>query len=261
MEDLENIIELRLASTSKKDVNPSSFRGREVAELINNFESSLIAIIEKENPEINTNHAFISLVEVQDGSLKLGFKANIAALMGAFTLLTTALNSNSFEGIPVKSFEKTKEIHRIAQRKGAKIEFYNPSVSIEPIAQISPDQELAIDKDLLIQGETTIYAKILRIGGREPRVRIETIQGQTLSIRVREEEAKELAHRLYDEVALRGIGVWRFGDTELFDFKLIGIEPYQETPIYQAVSELSSLVGKYWDEINPDEYTQELRED
>ncbi len=62
--------------------------------------------------------------------------------------------------------------------------------------------------------------------------------------------AKELAGRLYEWVSLTGTAKWRIEDNVIIDFKISGIEEFQAKTNVEAFSELSGVLGEYWDEVD-----------
>ncbi|MEM6263513.1 MAG: hypothetical protein AAGI38_13455 [Bacteroidota bacterium] len=261
METLANTIELRITGQSNGTASATFFTGKEVAAVIHHFENALLTIIQRQRPEFRFDQTCISLVEVTAAGLTFGIRGDLRVVLEAFSMLTTSLNEHNFERVPLKAFEGIREIHKIAIRNRAQLAFYNFSISLKPIVALNPDDELKLNEELLIEGETTIYAKVLGVGGSKPNAKVETIQGQHLSFPVEVEQAKQLANRLYTEVALTGLGSWKMGEIELHSFQLTQIEPYQASLITTAVDELASLIGDHWDEIDPESYLQELRHD
>jgi hypothetical protein len=95
-----------------------------------------------------------------------------------------------------------------------------------------------------------LIGEVKRVGGVEPKVTFQTIQGQTLYCTVTEELAKELAHHLYQEVKVRGAARWNSYTFSIEEFFITALLTYQPTPPAQAFQRLRESYGHYFDEIS-----------
>lgn len=261
---MTDTLELKLSGFADESISPSSFRAKEVAQILESFEVSLLSILERDHPEIDQSKAFVSLVEVQESSLKLKFVANVAALVSAFTVLTSSIKAKNLHNLPDKAIESTKEIHKIAKEKRSKLEYYNLSESSEiPLLEILPDDEIQMPAELRFSGHTSIYAQILRVGGKDPKARIQLLDGRSISVEVNKAIAKQLAKRLYEEVELIGVAEWSMrGERDLIDFKIEKLGDYIESTISEAIKDLAKVIGKSWKDVeDPDKYINDLRKD
>ncbi len=112
----------------------------------------------------------------------------------------------------------------------------------------------------MIIGETTIYGKIIRVGGISPKIMIETLQGDTIFCDVSERIAKQLAQKLYCIISLNGTATWSPGDLKLKKFKIKDIGLYEQKSVASAMKELSEKIGKHFNNISDiDDFALKLR--
>jgi hypothetical protein len=109
-------------------------------------------------------------------------------------------------------------------------------------------------------GQTVVYGYVLRIGGDPAKVLLRIPGRNSLACDATLEMVKKLAPRLYTWVGLEGTAKWNPKDFYVEEFKIEGILDYEESAVYQAVEEISNLIGPYYrDVIDPDSYISDLR--
>jgi len=234
-------------------MKPTALKASEVAELISAYENALLRVIERDNPEVNTDNILISLVDIQENSSHYKFMPSVKPIVfaAAFSINTTIANK-SFSELPYKTVESLSEIWKFTKKKNCQSEFTGKSI---PNAIIAPESPIQITKDFFFEGETTIYGRVERVGGAMPKVRIRLDNDQVLFLDIDEVLAKKLANRLYESIALKGLAKWRKYDYSIEDFKIEEIQHYEEGKIADAMSDLKNTIGTYWDSIgNVDEY-------
>ena len=166
---------------SGENIFPETIRAKELADILANVEESLTAIILKENATINIDDLIIGLVNIEEGSAKLRFKSSMqATVLTAFTLLVTAIAQSDYAKIPLASIKSVKAISDFTKKKNCIAEFRTHADSTEPLASITPQTEIIIPETYQIKGETTIYGKVIRVGGVSPKAMIKLTDKQTV---------------------------------------------------------------------------------
>jgi len=229
------------------NVSPSSFRAKDIAEIISNLEDSLISTLKEIDPTIKEEEAFISLFEVTDKSNGLNFRPNILQLVLAFQLLSTSITTNNFDNLPTKSILGLRELQSKIRKYNCNAQF---QLNNKTLGELTRDTVIQISENQKIKGDTTIYGKIIRLGGKEPKVRLELLEGYTISIDITENITKEIAQYIYSVISLRGKAVWNRKDNHILDFKLEDIGKYREKSNMESFNELRKLLGNEWDKIN-----------
>ena len=245
----DDLIELRFTG---KDILPKNFSSKEVGNVIGEFERALYNIVIRDNPEINKDDLYLSLVSIEGKSAGYVFDAKVkSAYLTAFLLLTTSLQQHSFTKLPVKTVESLQEISEFSKKKNCSAHFgFNKSIE-EPLATITPEYEIDIPDNFYAKGATTIYGEVQRVGGAEPKVALRPHnQEKIIYCSVDQSIAKDLAERLYDWVSLRGSATWRVEDNVIIDFKIAELIEFQPKSNVKTFDELSELLGKYWDDVD-----------
>lgn len=110
--------------------------------------------------------------------------------------------------------------------------------------------------------QTTIYGRIVRVGGVDPRVAIEQSSGKTIYCRVKDEVlARKLGERLYYWAGLFGLATIDSDSLGILDFRVDGITQYDgSVTISEAFNQLKSLAGKYYEDVSDvQKYVSDLR--
>lgn len=253
-----DILELKFEGNG---VNPSNVKPREVAELILNFEKSLLSTIKEQNPEIDTDQLLFSFEEIRNESLDLKFLTRSVreVVLSAYTLITTSLNSGDFSLLNSETISSLKSITRFSRKYECSGQF---NLNGKVLSTFTPTTEISVDKPRLIKGETTIFGKLIDSGGENPNVHIRITEDQVLIFDTTEAHAKALATKLYEKVALSGIAKWDAKTMKILDFKLADILEYKAGNAAKAIAELRNITSGFWDKYNDnDDINQQLLRD
>jgi hypothetical protein len=136
---------------------------------------------------------------------------------------------------------------------------FNERLSIRLTGEdISPDSLSVSD---YIQGETTLYGKVERVGGKTPTVWLRISDSERMICEISESLAIELANYLYQWVSVSGKAKWNVSNYEIESFEITSInKDYQDMPLNEALSHLSQEIGHYYDNIDPVEYVKMIRD-
>lgn len=130
------------------------------------------------------------------------------------------------------------------------------------IATITSETPITTEESLCITGETTLYGKVERIGGKIPKVWLRTSDSEIIVCEISESSAIELAGYLYQWVNVFGKAQWNIANYKIETFEITGInKDYQDMPLNEAFAHLSQEIGHYYDNIDPVEYLKTIRND
>lgn len=252
---MEKLLKFRLVG---ENMTPEKISSNEFARLISAYEDALITLFEKQNPD-KKNVGFISVVGVKNESAGIQFKPNyVDEILVAANTMNNSINNNTYNQLPFKTVERLSYIQNFVNSHNciAELNGYDGIAS----TKITTKTNLYIDKTFYIKGETTIYGKIVRIGGSEPRVRLEFDDGKQLSLKTKESEAKMLSPYLYETIGVKGLATWKKENYELEGIVAQSFIIMDKQSNEDKFKGLGDLLGKYWIDIkNPDEYVNSLR--
>ncbi|MBK8913562.1 MAG: hypothetical protein IPM64_03005 [Phycisphaerales bacterium] len=160
-----------------------------------------------------------------------------------------------------------KELSDIARRLGCEIEFINPGGGgslTDVIAKITPDTYRTVSACAIIRGETSIYARIERVGGATEMhcgIRLPEASRRMVICRVKTADlARELGQWLYQHVTLTGEAGWLRHGWQLKHFVISSFEPPKTGSIVDVLRKAHDSGGSAWDEIeDPEAYLAEMR--
>jgi len=120
----------------------------------------------------------------------------------------------------------------------------------------------ASEEKISIQGETTLYGQVEKIESSAPKIWLMLNDNETIMCEINESLAIELANYLYQRVSVFGQAKWNSSNYSIESFKILGInKEFQAMPLSEAFQHLSQEIGHYYDEIDPIEYVQAMRDD
>ncbi len=220
-----------LITLAGDDVSPETVPASELAEFLVQFETAVIQTVLAKN-EVSIEQAdqelFVSLVEITGGSEALTFALSGDTMLGA-SLISNALFLNDYSSLPLKAHEALHNISAQATRNQWSVEFVGDKKRDIKNAVISVDNPVPRPKVVKVQGDTTIYGRLTRVGGVRPRAMLKMTNNQYIYIELSKSMAVELAseERLYEEVGLEGTATWRVDTMEMLDFKARRITNYR----------------------------------
>jgi hypothetical protein len=240
-------------------ITPDNLKASEIADLIASYEDALLCIIARNNPEINLEEVFVSLVGIEENSVHLKFKPKVLGIvLSAAIVINSAIISNQYQALPFKSVESLNRIWAFTKRRNCSGEISGGEDL--PVARISVETEIKISDEFFYQGDTTIYGVVERVGGSIPRVRIKLDNNQVIYAEIKESVAKRLAKNLYEAVCLKGFAKWRKENLKIEEFKIDQVIDFTEIPLSEAFQDLKGLIGQSWDEIgDPIDYLNTIR--
>lgn len=252
----ENIHQIAIKFVGRGMV-PGAIRSRELADIIDSFEEMLADVVVDRHSNIEKDDVLVGLATIGDGSIRLGFNTvMVSVVVAAYLSVASAVDKNDFTSLPQSSLTALNRIVAFTRRHHCVADLLSPDTD-ERIASITPETDTKVSG--LIQGQTTIYGRILRVGGKTPRVMIETMSGATLSCVVSLEIARELGERLYEFAEFSGIASWSPNDWKIAEFRIQSFTVSSTKTPEQTINELRSLVGQYFEGVDAEAYVSSIR--
>ena len=242
-----NLIEIKFHGGG---INPSAIKASEVAELINAFEKSIVATVHENYPELDVEkYAYLSFQSIKNESLGLGFAAinDEDAYSDAHLKIAYSINSNDYNNLPYLTIENLKVVSKFSKKHNCVCDYI---LNSEKKAELTPATVIEINKNTIIKGETTIYGKIERVGGAEPRIVFKDHADNKIYFEVTEDIAKQLAAKLYEEIALTGTATWDKKTYRVVDFKVTGITDLNKKSLIETFTEIQDIISNNWEEFD-----------
>ena len=233
-----------------EDMLPENIKASEVADILKAIEDMLETRIFQDHPELDKGQLIISLVNVKSTSLGLQFRSPILEYaQKAFREVGHSVKTGNTISLPPKSRNALSNIVRFTHNKKCTADLIISSNGYqELLATITPETE--VEHPPLLRGDTTVYARVVRTGGKEPKVELETVDGRTLFCDAPLEITKLLGKRLYQIVGLIGIAEW---DSELDNierFSIKDITDYEKVSLKEAMHTLAEATKTYYADID-----------
>lgn len=240
---------------------PHDFRAGELAQIISSLEELIFEVVKIERPSITKDDLRIGVFSLESNSTDIDFVSLLPELsVPAFAKVTEIVKTNSYLNLSNKALEPLREIHKITSQynKDAQFIIHNGKVT----KSSSLLHETVIPKHQKIQTSATIFGRVIRVGGSQPKVAIERTSGKTNYCSVISEKlARELGGHLYEWVGVFGTATLDPDDLTIEDFRVEGLTNYSgNLSILDTIEELKGIAGKYYEDISDIEsYIENLR--
>lgn len=254
----KNLSERLKIKFTGNEIEPSKVTANEFAKLVASYENALLSVLNNGKAKKNSID-FISVVNVKNESLTIEAEPNTLEVKEAANIINKAIKNRTFNKLPYDAVESLSVLQSFVNKHQCKA-ILNGIDDIES-AEINVDSGIQITDSLYFKGKTTVYGKIIRIGGSEPKVRIQTDDGKYLSVVVSKKTAKDLSPSLYSRIGVKGTGKWKKYNNELEEIKAESFVVLSDVPLTKKLKGLSEIIGKYWKNIdNPDDYIASIRQ-
>ena len=224
-------------------VSPHIVRGKDLADIIEAIEEMIASEVVKREPDLKKESVKVSLVEIKDGSVDTQYRPNFQSLtIPAIENIARSVNNHEFFELSENSIRSLKIIKAFNKKYkcDASISLVNGSSRL--LFSICSDTD--IPTSTFIEGNTTLYGEITRVGGKDsPKIQFNTIDGALVYCDSTIKLAKEAGKKLYTQVGLNGIAKWNIRTNELISFKIESISSYTQKSYVDAFRDLSLLAG------------------
>ena len=128
--------------------------------------------------------------------------------------------------IPPTCDEPIRAINKVVARYDASVEFDGSIGSAEVPVKISKEKPIPIREKAVLTYSTTIYGKVIQVGGAKPNVHIKPLSGESQVIcDLSEDQAKKSAALLYDTVCVSGVA--KEEDGAITRMQVVDILPFR----------------------------------
>ncbi len=244
---------------SGNNIRPDSVKAGDIADILKAIEVMVESQVYRQHPEIKKDQIIIGLSAIKPSSIDLQFSSSIHDItLLAFKNIGQAINEGDFSRLPSQSYKALTTVASFTRRQQCVAEFSYQNGRRNIIARITPDTK--IERPPSLEGQTTIYAKVVRTGGKAPKVEIETINGRTLFCDAPKDVTIKLGTKLYQTVALIGFAEWDTDLDNIEQFRIDAVLDYEQVPIKDALHALSEATKLYYADIKDVEgYISKIR--
>lgn len=242
-----------------EDVAPGRVASREVARVIMSIEEAIAAIVVNENPTLKKESIILGLTAINEGSLELTFDPNLQPLtIPAMNTLAKSINTNNFDNIPPASRESLKHIIKFTKKHAnSEAQFFVENGSRDYIATVDASTVIV---ESLIDIETVVYGTVMRVGGVEPKVMLNLLEGYNIFCSIKKGLAQEVSNRLYKTIGFSGRAKIDPSSLEIRDFTVISLVDYEPIDIVEAFKGLAEVAQPSYSKIDDvDKYVNQLR--
>lgn len=253
---MSNNIEIRLRGDG---IKPGLIRSHEIADLLKAIEDIVAYESLALDPSVKKDEMVVGLYEIVDASLGMRFKSSIAGLaMGAFIATSEAIASSNFASLTPQTLKALETISSFTKKHNAIAEFKAVGTN-DVFAEINP--ETTIPRSISISGFTELIAKVIRVGGKNPRAMLELNDGSVIYCDIPVDIAIELGRRLYEPVIFSGAATWNATSLEVEEFKVHGFKEAPTTNPLDTFDAINKLIGPQLSNHNVIEFVSLLRGD
>jgi hypothetical protein len=255
---LNDVVEILL---SGGDVSPRNVKAGDIADVIKAVEGMIESVIFKQRQvTLPKETPIVCLTRIDDAaSIRLDFTSTVPQhVFPAFQTIATAINTGEFKDLPRASLNALEVLQQFTLKRNCVAKFVRRNGKTDVIAEITASTH--IERGQSFKGETVLYGEIIRVGGREPAVMLQTFDGQVIFCKVPKDIALKLGEKLYRAVGLRGIAQWDAGTSSLEDFHVTHITAFEDRPIAEAMKDIAEIARRYYDDVtDADEYVSSIR--
>ena len=154
------------------------------------------------------------------------------------------------------------ELSAVSRSQGTPIILKEPGREGVVLARILPGSFAHVSDSLLINGESTVFGRVERVGGATERKCALRVTNRTrllfCSVETNE-TARQLGQKLYEEVAAKGTASWIKTTWRISKFSIRTITQPKLKPFNEMIDALRDAGGSDWDKISdPQSFLDEV---
>ena len=249
-------IEIRVTG---EDFSLETIRPGKVTSYLNSIEAFVTAIVKRDNPELDlARDGALGFTSIRPGSFVAGLTSPHVEVGRAWRKASRAIECGDYSDFPSEAIREFTEFITFNRRHNTEAEFWEFNGKHHRLTVVTPETTVPV----LVSGRTTLYGKLLRIGGvSSPTARIRFNDASPITCKVQSTElASSMAERLYETIGVRGTGKWESKSLELLEFRIEELTEYRQTSLTEAIESLREVAGKYYEEIEDvNAFVAELR--
>ena len=213
----------------------------------------------RRHPGIKPESIAVGLVQVGAGSVALTFDAALPEYVYPAALdITRAIATASWADLPLRAVKPLRKLVQFLRKKDLAVHFHTVYGAETAAAVVTKTTD--IPPAVTLYGQTEIVAEVKRVGGKDPRAMLETLQGDTLYCETTAEIAKLLGNHLYEQVRVSGAAQWDFENLSITDFEINAVLPYKRVAPAAAFAAIRERFGAYFDQIDdPNKWASDNR--
>lgn len=232
-------------------VNPKSVPLNDLIEVSKALQSAITPLMSSEKPNAD-NLKSISIVDVREGSSDYAIHTASAEVNNAWEALFSAMKEDDYNDLPSQSISHLKRLNEFIEKKSyTALEFAEHDNYKQGSIEISKQHLLKLPQEEVLECLTSIYGKLLRVGGSKPTIVISLPNAQTLTCTVSSELACSISANLYKDIGLEGVAYWKIPGWELKEFSVLKANIYDHSQdLRSTINEIKEIVDGEYDEVD-----------
>lgn len=243
------------------DLTPETMPLAKLIEVLGLLERAVVAFARSQGikPE---DSGFVSLTSVFESSAGLEVSTP-APLLPPVRSVTRAIESGTTQQLPRSVQDPLHELSQVVAKQGWSFASREDRKLEIPLAVISAARPVPKPEELPpLEGSTTIFARCVKVGGRDPKAELEIPRSpKLLNVELDERVARALGGFLYDWVVVEGTARWNPETLKMESFRAHRVSPYRSTPVDLAFQELRKAAAGELDGLDAVGFVRSLRED
>jgi hypothetical protein len=239
---------------------PDEVSAHNLALIISFFEDSVVSFAQSNGLEFPETGPALSLIDIGEGSDLLTFSVH-EPVAPAVAVISTAVAKNFYQMLPSETHDAIWRVSESVRGAGWGLVFLEDERVGIMQAEITPEHGVTRPAPpTMLTGTATVLARCLRVGGVKPKAELRLVQGgRLLNPDVSEELAKQLGHRLYEEVVVEGTAKWDTRTWEMVDLVVTRIHEFNRVDPRLAMRELAEAANGAWDGVDAERYVDDQR--
>lgn len=187
-----------------------------------------------------------SLLDVEEGSavFRLGTREKDLVIDRLGQTKRLIASPSAGDGASHLVLKSLREVSRSCRRLNCRIEVYAPKGK-RPLVTFTGDTYESVAEHCTVRGEFSIFGRIVRVGGGEPKAMLRLDDGSLLYCAV---DGKALLHdmakQLDNRVVCKGTAVWVGSNWEIQRFKIRSFTTPKFSNLREALSKIPAKFGE-----------------
>lgn len=190
-------------------VSPKTVPLVDLFELVMAVQRAVQPLVPREIDDNKIDRNFY-LSDVVNKSAGYGLEASSPEMRNAYASLQYSMKEDDYAGLPEQTIRQLHKINHFVQAKGYPVlEFRTDYSDASATVEITKDNLLKLPIATTVISTTTIYGRLIKIGGTPPVAQLKLPNDQVVNCDLNEELAKKIASSIYQDIGLEGEAHWK----------------------------------------------------
>lgn len=228
---------------------PQPLLVKDLGEISENFGKALASVMNPANPRYDDLNDKSRVLYEGVAGFALTTAGDVAVAQG-LRVLGNAIQARDYTALPSASIEHLRKVSALVTNQHYDLEISASGIGAATPTVVGATSSFNLPEVHLVSGGTTLYGKLIAVGGETTQASIKLGDGSRIDIALTKKMARRVAPKLYKTIGLIGTATWELPEWKVVAFKATAVANYDaDVTADDSIKKLRKIVKDRWDHI------------